>query len=85
MVLGEGTKRVALAGGLGPDSKGLTVDVVVDFGANILTWQCRNRDDDKLYGPFTVAFEGTALGLDAMSFFVRDPGCELDKIYVRNF
>ncbi|MCK4323105.1 MAG: hypothetical protein KAW89_01145, partial [Armatimonadetes bacterium] len=85
IVLGEGTKSVALAGGLGPDSKGLAVDVVVDFGANILTWQCRNRDDDKLYGPFTVLFEGTALGLDAMDFVVRDPGCELDNIYIRNF
>ncbi len=85
MKLSEGTKSVALAGGLGPASKGLAVDVVVDFGANILTWQCRNRDNDKLYGPFAVPFAGTALGLDGLSLIARGPGCQMDRIYVRNF
>ena len=59
--------------------------MVVDFGTKALTWQCRNRDNDKLYGPFTVPPEGTALGLDAVGFSARDPGSEVDNIYIRNF
>jgi len=83
--LSGGSSSVTTAGGIGPDSKGLAVDIEVDFGTNILTWQCRNRDNDKLYGPFEVPFTGTALGIDGLSFFMRGPGSQIDSIYVRNF
>jgi hypothetical protein len=84
IVLGEGTTKVPLEGGIGPESKGTAVDVTVDFGASTLTWQARELDTDTLHGPFTVPFEGTAVGLDAAGFVVRDPGCQVDGLYVTN-
>ncbi len=84
-LLPGGTTSVTVEGGQGPGSKGVRVEFAVDFEASTLTWQCRDLDHDKLYGPFEVGYTGTVRGLNGMDIIGDVPEAQIDDIRITNY
>ena len=87
-------RGVELVGASGPKGdvfpdigarQGVQAEITADFDARTLTWECRNLETKKQYGPRTVRYTGKFDKLDSISFWVCGQGTQLDDIWIRNY
>lgn len=69
----------------GPQGAGVQVEVVIDFDAKSITWECQNLQTKKQFGPRTVHYKGQFDGLDSISFWVCGQETQMDHIWIQNY
>jgi hypothetical protein len=65
--------------------QGVQVEIMVDFEAQTLTWECQNLQTQQQYGPRTVHYQGRFEELDSLSFWICGQETQMDTLWIQNY